>query len=173
VQGLVKQWPNANRPRRDVGFIHFSRPDRVFSDACHWHGGYYSRPVTTLNALVAALSKQRGWVDVTAPSDISVDGYPAKTFQRTVPAVLSDCPNFSSGHMRLPELDGNGLSSWLNEDSSNFGGYYYEPGQSETLLVVNIDGTVIVINANLWAGTSAADRAEFAAVLDSIRIGRG
>jgi hypothetical protein len=75
--------------------------------------------------------------------------------------------------MRLPELDGNGLSSWLNEDSSNFGGYYYEPGQSETLLVVNIDGTVIVINANLWAGTSAADRAEFAAVLDSIRIGRG
>jgi hypothetical protein len=40
------------------------------------------------------------------------------------------------------------------------------------LLVVDIDGTVVVINANLWAGTSAADRAEFAAVLDSIRIER-
>ena len=65
------------------------------------------------------------------------------------------------------------FSSWLNEDASNFGGFYYEPGQSETLLVLDIDGTVVVINANLWAGTSAADRAEFAAVLDSIRIGRG
>ena len=133
--------------------------------------------MTTLDGLVAALSEQGGWVDVTAPSDISVDGYPGKTFQRTVPAVLSDCANFTPGRMRLPELDGNGLHSWLNEDfsedPSNNGGFYYEPGQSETLLVVDIDGTVIVINANLWAGTSAADHAEFAAVLDSIRIGRG
>ena len=54
--------------------------------------------------------------------------------------------------------------------TSNFGGSYYEPGQIETLLVLDIDGTVVVINANLWAGSSAADRAEFAAVLDSIRI---
>ena len=37
-------------------------------------------------------------------------------------------------------------------------------------MVLDIDGTVVVINANLWAGSSAADRAEFAAVLDSIRI---
>jgi hypothetical protein len=174
-EGLGKNGPTPTTysPEDDVGFITFSRPDRVYLDACHTSDGFHPRPVTTLDDLVAALTEQGGWLEVTAPSDISVDGYPAKTFQRTVPAVLSDCPNFSSGHMRLPELDGNGLSSWLNEDSSNFGGYYYEPGQSETLLVVNIDGTVIVINANLWAGTSAADRAEFAAVLDSIRIGRG
>ena len=37
-------------------------------------------------------------------------------------------------------------------------------------MVLDIDGTVVVINANLWPGSSAADRAEFAAVLDSIRI---
>ena len=51
-------------------------------------------------------------------------------------------------------------------------GEYYEPGQIETLVVLDIDGTVVVINANLWPGASAADRAEFAAVLDSIRIDR-
>ena len=51
-------------------------------------------------------------------------------------------------------------------------GGYYEPGQIETLMVLDIDGTVIVINANLWAGASAADHAEFADVLDSIRIDR-
>ena len=132
--------------------------------------GFHPGPVDTLDGLVTALTEQQGWADVTAPSDISVDGYSGKTFQRTVPAVLSDCPNMSPGHMRLPELDGDGLKSWLNEDRSNFAGWYYEPGQFETLMVLDIDGTVVVINSNLWAGSSAADRAEFAAVLDSIRI---
>jgi hypothetical protein len=176
VQGLVKQWPNANRPRRDVGFIHFSRPDRVFSDACHWHGGYYSRPVTTLNALVAALSKQRGWVDVTAPSDISVDGYPGKTFQRTAPApaVLSDCPTMVFGARSWPEPGAGTWPAFRSWDSeSNIGGFVYEPGETETLVVLDIDGTVVVINTRMIAGSSAAERAEFAAVLDSIRIDRG
>ena len=40
-------------------------------------------------------------------------------------------------------------------------------------MVLDIDGAVVVINANLWPESSAADRAEFAAVLDSIRIERG
>ena len=56
--------------------------------------------MTTVDGLVAALSEQQGWADVTAPSDISVDGYSGKTFQRTAPAVLSDCPNVLDGHMR-------------------------------------------------------------------------
>ena len=167
------RWPTSYSPEDDIGFITFSRPDRVYLDACHWSDGFHPGPVTTLDGLVAALSEQGGWADVTAPSDISVDGYPGKTFQRTAPAVLSDCPNMSPGHMRLPELGGDGLKSWQNEDDSNFGGAYYEPGQFETLLVLDIDGTVVVINANLWPGSSAADRAEFAAVLDSIRIDRG
>ena len=143
----------------DIGFITFSRPDRVYLDACHLDDGFHPGPVTTLDGLVAALSEQDGWADVTPPTDISVDGYPGKTFQRTAPAVLSDCPNVVDGHMRISEADGGALRS-------------YEPGQFETLMVLDIDGTVIVINANLWAGTSAADRAEFAAVLDSIRIDR-
>ena len=158
--------------RFDVGVISFSRPDRVYLDACHLSDGFHPGPVDTVDGLVAALTEQQGWAEVSAPLDISVDGYSGKTFQRTVPDPLSGCPNMTPGHMRLPELDGNGLNSWLNEDSSSSGGYYYEPGQVETLMVLDIDGTVDVIHSNLWAGSSAADRAEFAAVLDSIRIAR-
>ena len=70
----------------------------MYLDACHLDDGFHPGPVTTLDGLVAALSEQQdGWVDVTAPSDISVDGYPGKTFQRTAPAVLSDCPNVADG----------------------------------------------------------------------------
>ena len=165
--------PQNRRPQDDVGFIAFSRPDRVYLDACHLSDGFQPGPVTTLFGLVSALSQQRGWADVTTPLDISVDGYPGKTFQRTAPAVISDCPNMAPGHMRRPEFGGDGLKSWQNEHDSNFGGAYYEPGQVETLMILDIDGTVIVINANLWAQSSAADRAEYAAVLDSIRIDRG
>ena len=143
----------------------------MYLDACHWSDGFHPGPVTTLDGLVAALSEQRGWADVTAPSDISVDGYPGKTFQRTAPAVLSDCPNMSPGHMRLPEADGDATREAGRTKTLRISaGAYYEPGQFETLLVLDIDGTVVVINANLWAGSSAADRAEFADVLDSIRI---
>ena len=47
------------------------------------------------------------------------------------------------------------------------------PGQIETLWVLDIDGTVVVISTELWPGPSAAADADFAdAVLDSIRIDR-
>jgi hypothetical protein len=162
----------------DVGFITFSRPDRVFSDACHWSDGFYPGPVTTLDGLVAALSEQGGWVDVTAPSDISVNGYNGKAFQRTTPVMYS-CDTDEAFRPRFPTRqhreDGSepAFRSWENENASNFGGWYYESGQMETVWVLDIDGTLVVINANLFPGSSAADRAEFAAVLDSIRIDRG
>jgi hypothetical protein len=72
--------------------------------------------------------------------------------------------------MRIPEVGGGVLRSWLNEDNASFGGAYYEPGQVETLLILDLDGTVVVINTNLWLGPTRAARTEFAAVLDSIRI---
>jgi hypothetical protein len=147
-----------------IGYITFSKPDAVFSDACHTNDGYYPGPLTTLDGLAAALSEQGGWVDPAAPSDISVDGYVGKAFQRTAPADFSDC-SFSFAQP---------FSSWENTDESgNRGWSYYEPGEVETLWVLDVDGTVVAINTRLLAGQSAAAHAEFAAVLDSIRIERG
>ncbi len=45
--------------------------------------------MATLDGLVAALTEQQGWAEVTAPSDISIDGYAGNAFQRTAPAVRS------------------------------------------------------------------------------------
>ena len=48
-----------------------------------------------------------------------------------------------------------------------------ERGQIETLWVVDLDGTVVVIATELWPGPTAAAHPDFAdAVLDSIRIER-
>jgi hypothetical protein len=172
-----------------IGYITFSRADRVFSDACHWNDGYYPGSVASLDDLVAALSEQGGWTDVTGPSDISIDGYAGKAFQRTAPAELSDCntmpPNWSP-HIRPPNWPTPlpVLRSWQNGgDVGGGGGDLYEPGEVETLWVFDIDGTIVVINTRLWpadtqeyqamAGPGAAARDQFAAVLDTIHIDRG
>ena len=170
----------------DIGLITFTGPDRVFLDACHWSDGFYPGPVATLDGLVAALSEQRGWADVTAPSDISVDGYAGKAFQRTVPDEISDCGTMAYGpRIRPPNfVDHSPLPAFRSWGSENFfDGNFYEPGEVETLWVLDIDGTVVVIDTRLWPsvttgaraleGPSAAARADFAAVLDSIRIDRG
>ena len=90
----------------DVGVITFSSPVRVFADACHANDGDDPGLVTSLDGLVAALSEQVGWVDVTAPSDISVDGYAGKTFQRTAPISFSGCT--SGGDTGFRSFDNGG-----------------------------------------------------------------
>ena len=63
--------------------------------------------------------------------------------------------------------------SWDNRRRMTAGGFYYEPGEIETLWVLDIDGTVVVINTGAWPVPSAGADADFAAdVLDSIRIER-
>ena len=141
----------------------FSRPDRVFLDACHWSDGFYPGPLTTLDGLVAALTEQGGWVDVTTPTDISVDGYAGKAFQRKSPARFSDCSSSFAA-----------FRSWENEDENgNKGWSYYPPGDSESLWVLDLDGTIIILETRVQKGQPAAAHAEIAAVLDSIRIEPG
>ena len=134
----------------------FSRPVRVMLDACHPGDGYYAGRVTTVEGLVAALSEQGGWIDVTTPSDISIDGHAGKAFQRTVPADLSDCSFGSFGE----------FTSW----DGPFHSPYYHAGETAIIWVLDLDGTVIVVEARLDAGLPAEATAELTTMLDSIRI---
>jgi hypothetical protein len=145
----------------DGGRIAFRRPTNVFSDACHWKDG--DRPggrATTVDGFVAALTEQGGWADVTTPSEISIDGYAGKAFRRTAPTDILACDT----------LGGTGTPSQQDGLRPSFGGD--RPGDIETVWVLDVDGTVVVIEAKEYPEASAAARAEIAAVLDSIRIER-
>lgn len=151
----------------------FDRPVAVFADACHPSDGYHPGPVTALDGLVAALSEQKGWAEVTTPADITVDGYAGKAFQRTAPADMSDCDTrtLNARKSQGPYPD---FRSWQTPDGGTDGGFYYEAGQIETVRVLDLDGTVVVFTTELWPEPSAAAHAaDFAAVLGSIRIARG
>ena len=113
-----------------------------------------TRGPTTLDGLVAALSEQKGWADVTAPSDISIDGYAGKAFQRTAPADMSDCDTMgyretSRIEDAAPRRSEAGRTQTIHDGSA---AGRYEPGQIETLWVLDIDGTVVVISTRPCAG---------------------
>jgi hypothetical protein len=145
----------------DGQLVTFSRPDKVFLDACHPGDGYHPGPLTTLDGLVTALSEQGGWIDVTTPSDISIDGYSGRAFQRKTPADFSAC----TSPVPFPDFP-----SWENGEFGDRGWSYYPPGDTETVWVLDLDGTVIILETRLNAGQPAEAHAELAAVLDSIRI---
>ncbi|HZB42768.1 MAG TPA: hypothetical protein VE487_17475 [Ilumatobacter sp.] len=142
---------------QDLGVITFSRPDRVFADACHADEGFHPGPVTTLDGLVTALSEQRGWAEVTTPSSITVNGYAGKEFQRTAPADFTGC---NSGNQAFRSWE-TGFQGWSN----------YEPNEVETLRVLDVDGTIIILNARLKPDQNDANAvAGLVATLDTIRI---
>ena len=135
--------------------ITFSRPNRVFLDACHPSAGDHPGPLTTLDGLTTALSEQSGWIDVTTPADISIDGHPGKAFQRATPTTLSGCAVE--------------FTSWEGPTGTS----HYPAGDTETVWVLDLDGTIIVLETRLNAGQPAQAQAELAAILDSIRIVAG
>ena len=132
--------------------ITFTFLDRVFLDACHPGDGNHPGPLNSLAGLATALSEQGGWIDVTTPSDISIDGYAGKAFQRTVPADLAAC-----------------LETRLNSGEQSV----YSPGETVTSWVLDLNGTFIVVEARVNAAAPPEAGAELAAVLESIRIAPG
>jgi hypothetical protein len=146
---------------KDGQVMTFSHPERVFLDACHPGDGYHPGPIDTLDGMVTALSEQGGWVDVTSPSAISIDGYSGKAFQRATPADFSNC---TTGGF-YPDFP-----SWENGSGETLGWSYYPPGDTETVWVLDLDGTVVVLETRVNAGQPPEAHAELAAILESIRI---
>jgi len=179
-------WMMAKGGRPDeggIGFMMFSSsPVAVYSDPCHPTDGLYPGSVDSVDGFVTALTEQRGWAEVTAPSDISVDGYAGKAFQRTAPADMSDCTTQDGGTdlSGCDYLAGSSVlaACWekpifLSWESADGITPFSAPGQIETLWVLDIDGTIVVISTAPWPGPSGTADPGFAdAVLDSIRIDR-
>jgi hypothetical protein len=162
---LDEGWSNSSDGwsigKEGTGNVSFSRPDRVFADACHATEGFHPGPVTSLDGLVAALDEQGGWAEVTDPRDITVDHYVGKTFQRTAPAGFSDCNRDASARFK----------SWENDlPDGDLGWSFYEPDEVETLRVLDVDGTIIIVNTRLKPDHQASAQAELDAVLNSISI---
>jgi len=131
----------------------------VYTDGCQWT--LLDPPVgPTVDDLVAA------WADVpelaaTAAVDITVDGYAGKQIEFTVPDYTpSECREEKFG---IYMLDG----------AVPPGQWALDPGANEhwQMLVLDVDGTRLLIAASTFPNTSPEHRAELEEVLASIQIG--
>ncbi|MBA3737923.1 MAG: hypothetical protein H0W97_05105 [Actinobacteria bacterium] len=129
----------------------------VYGDPCRWRSTSLDPPPTSsVDALVSALASQRG-VRTAAPTDVTVDGYAAKSLERKVPAGTNPA-----------DCDGGEFRPWLGTDG---GRRYLETGQRDRLWIVDVDGVPLVIDASLGgAGTSAEDRAAHIQIVESVQI---
>ena len=110
---------------------------------------------------------------MTTPSDISIDGYTGNAFQRTSPADMSDCTRTRCRPRPTRTTTTPCSRAWRTKTKTEtWAGRTTTPGETETLWVLDVDGTIIILNTRVAAGQPAAAHAEFAAALDSIRIDR-
>ena len=129
----------------------------VFSDACEW--GTLVDVGTTVDELVTALTEQEGR-KASVPTSVTVGGFPAKRLELTVPADL-DTSTCTNGVLRYWPAPGPDMSD----------GYCCaRPGSTDTVLVVDIRGNVLVVVARHHPGSSAENLAELQGVVDSIEI---
>ena len=131
----------------------------VPADPCHWHSTMPDTPSTTVDELVAALSAQEAR-EASEPVDISVGGYEGTSITLHVPdSMPEDCdvdlfctmanPDMASGPdacERIPQV----------------------PGQVDELWIVDVEGSLVLIDAAYYEGTPAEHVQEQREIVESI-----
>jgi hypothetical protein len=137
----------------------------VYTDPCQWQGSLLSPAVgPTVDDLATALVAQKDR-NATAPTDVTLGGYPAKRVELSIPAdlVKATC---DEGVIRTWVAPGEDAAH-STPDTENLG---MHSGQLNVVYIVDVNGDRLVIDTWHMPGTSAADLAELDAILASMRI---
>jgi hypothetical protein len=130
--------------------IGFSRGSWLHGDPCRTDQAAPDVAVgPTVEDFVSALTANQR-LDVTEPVDVTLAGYPGKYLDLQVPADISRCP--TSYFVWEPGI------------------YAQGPAQRWHLWVLDVGGVRVVVQTTDYAETSAEDRADIQAMVDSLRI---
>jgi len=136
----------------------------VYGDPCHWSTTIPERPATTPDEIAAALAAQASR-DATAPVDVTVGGYAGKTITLEVPMSYQ-----VEGATREEEF--------AACDKSIFGMYQVEgeteparnnqgPGQIDELWILDVNGSIVILDAMYGPAVPAALVEEMRAIAES------
>jgi hypothetical protein len=129
----------------------------IFSDACQWQT--LVNVGTSVDQLVTALGNQKSR-QATTPSDVTVGGFAAKRLDLTVSPTL-DVATCSNGNLRYWPGAGPDMGSGLCCNPA---------GNTDEIYVVDAAGKRPVLVARYYPGSSAADKAELQAIVDTLQI---
>jgi hypothetical protein len=138
------------------GAVVFDIVANIYTDSCP--SVLVDPPVgPTVDDLASAWANLPGY-DATAASDITVDGFPGKQVEFTVPDYNKDGGDCPYGDFKLLEAVGGG-AYWAQG-----------PNQHHRLWILDVNGTRLVIAATSFPNTLPQDRAAIDGILASIQI---
>ena len=130
----------------------------VYGDPCHWSTSTPASPVSTVDEFVAAITAQAGR-EASDPIDVTIGGYSGKSLILHVP----DDADFST-------CDEGAFASWKAASDPEPGPSRYSqgPGQIDELWILDVDGTLAVIDGGYYAATPAEYVDELRAIVQSM-----
>ena len=137
----------------------------VYGDPCHWSTTIPETPATTPDEIAAALAAQASR-DATAPVDVTVDGYAGKAITLHVP-MSYDLPN-AQREEEFADCDQStfamyGIAGNDTEEVWNAQG----PGQIDELWILDVDGSIVILDAAYSPATPADLVEELRALAES------
>jgi hypothetical protein len=122
----------------------------LFRDACRWAASDEVPVGPTVDDLANAFVEQASY-EVSTPVDVSLGGYSGKRVELQLPSDVESCDNRE-------------FYPWVGSV------FAQGPDNIWDVWMLDVDGDRLVIIASRFPGTSAEDRAEQEAIVDSINI---
>ena len=149
--------PSPYSPPGEVVFTNWM-VTHVYGDACHWSGAFVDAGTTT-DQLTTALAAQKGRT-ASAPTDLTISGYPAKRIELRVSADLD-----------LSVCDGGVVSLWPDPGPDASGGLCCGAVNStDVIYAVDVDGERLVLFASYQPDSSTSEVAELETMVLSLKI---
>lgn len=124
-------------------------PFYVYGDPCHWVSTKPDTPVTTVDALIAALAAQASR-SASDPVEVTIGGYAGKLITLHVP---NDAPTRAEA---FKDCDQKTFASYeALEPGGGPSRYHQGPGQIDELWILDVDGAIVIIDAMYRPGTPA------------------
>jgi hypothetical protein len=158
--GLQKGW-DADPP--EAAMLLWSWPAgsgfNVFGDPCEWQSTIPETPYTTVDEIAAALAAQASR-DASDPVDVTIGGYDGKQVTLHVPVDVSD-DECDGGTFASYGIEGHG------EGVDGLARTHQGPGQIDELSILDVNGSIVIIDAMYRPDTSDELIEEMRAIAES------
>lgn len=158
-EGILEWGDNGASAPDGAGMISFASPEYyVYGDPCAWSSTIPETPATTVEEVIDALANQASR-EASVPEDITVDGYAGKR----IILQMADGVEFDACDEGLFAL----LAPSPGTSADDVGRYSQDPRQIEELWVVDLDGSIVVMDGVYYPDTMPSVVQELQAILAS------